>query len=107
LKQAQGLRRKNGHFHQTRTHFSLIQTSQIHIHEKTEQRDFFMPLTSHQNHLFSPRENIPLPGSEFWIQATATRVAGPVKEKRMFFLLALSGRTRTGSPAPLLSIQPM
>jgi len=48
LKQAQGLRRKNGHFHQTSTHFSLIQTSQIHIHEKTEQHDFFMPLTSHQ-----------------------------------------------------------
>ncbi len=48
LKQAQGLRRKNGHFHQTSTHFSSIQTSQIHIHEKTKQRDFFMPLTSHQ-----------------------------------------------------------
>lgn len=48
LKQAQGLRRKNDHFHQTSTHFSLIQTSQIHIYEKTEQRDFFMPLTSHQ-----------------------------------------------------------
>lgn len=62
-----------------------------------------MPLTSHQNHLFSPRENIPFPGSEFWIQARATRVAHLVKEKRMFFVLALPGRTGTGPPAPLLS----
>ncbi|WP_231557600.1 protein Ycf68 [Exiguobacterium sp. ZOR0005] len=33
----------------------------------------------------------------------ATRVAHPVKEKRTFFVLALTGRTGTGPPAPFHS----
>ena len=88
---------------------SSIQTSQIHIHEKTEQHDFFMPLTSHQIICFRHAKTFlfSIPSSAFWIQARATRVDDPVKEKRMFFLLALTGRIRTGPPAPLLSAQPM
>ena len=60
-------------------------------------------ITSHLHTLtisFSSCENDPFPDPALWIQARATRVARPVKEKRTFFVLALTGMEWDRSPGP-------